>query len=355
MAPDANARPHPRARRAAWRWPITLGAAALALACGGCQQVWQLGPPTAPQDGAAGAAADADAADPAALETVHELQLAREHLERRLVAIEAQLASGSAKAPAEDLRDERLLVTVALMLTQQDLAAARRGDRGPSSTVEQQLDRAARRIAAARRRLARGEVAPDRSLGWADRWEVERRLEAQMARERDGREFYARPKARGRHGCLPGDPLCSGLDELGPPEETKPSNDQPTDTLEPPRYQPLPIPGAPPKPDPKPAEGREAARVAHAQAPTGVTRVVGRHQGQLVGCLPQPVRARGLRVRVRLRLDAQGAFREPRVLGSELDPPVAACIEDVFRQMRIAGYDQGSRHLTVPLWLGGGQ
>ncbi|MBW2453202.1 MAG: hypothetical protein JRI68_01770 [Deltaproteobacteria bacterium] len=350
MGPDLGA------REAALRRLTALGGAALLLTCVGCQQVVHLGPQSPPGDGSAPAAVRAQVADSA------ELEHALRHLERRLATIEARLAPAQGAAAAEELRDERLLLTVALMLIQQDIAAARRGERGEPLTVEQQLDRASRRILRARERLARGEIETDGTRGWAGRWDLDQPGQPFTLAERDRRDQGPLRRAGRGRGCSPADPLCGGLD--GPGDELA-GEDEGQDgggdwTVAKPESLPKPPGSAKPDPsptpvvpDPDPVPGPAAARVAHAQAPRGVTRAVSRRHGQLAACVTPALRSKGVRLRVRVRLDTQGTFREPRVLATDLDPQVTACIEDVFRQMRVAGYDRGSRHITVPLWLGG--
>jgi hypothetical protein len=114
--------------------------------------------------------------------------------------------------------------------------------------------------------------------------------------------------------CHPGDPLCS-LDE---------------------------------KPD---AGGRAAARVAtDDKPPDGVLREVRRHYPRMEACVPRTMRDRQRALSVELMLDGHGSFRDVRVQGGDLDQGTAACIENVFFAMHIAGAEVQSV-VTLPLWI----
>jgi hypothetical protein len=67
--------------------------------------------------------------------------------------------------------------------------------------------------------------------------------------------------------------------------------------------------------------------------------------------LPATAGDDGLRLRVTVRIDDHGVFREPSVTGNALDPRVATCVEQVFRDIRVPTPSEGSRLVTVPLWL----
>ena len=338
-------------------WPALVPGCLLGclLGCLGCQQVWLVAPESPEGSGSPAATRTAQQARTAKLEHTKRL------LERRLDAVEERLArSRGAGDAGDELRDERLVLTVALMLIEQDIAEAQRGERGEMPTVEQRLARAQESIERARARMASGEVTIDGRFGWASTSDLSTPHGRLPLWERGGGKKRGRSSGRGGTGCTPGDPLCGDVDGWGGEEGEE--EDEPEDPL----AVNLPVPAATPKPPPRPPRegkldrkpkplplpGPAAARVSHAQAPQGVARAVARHHGQLVACLPQALRSSGLRLRVRARLDAQGAFREPRVLATDIDPQVAACIVDRFRQMRVAGYDRGSRMITVPLWLG---
>ncbi len=344
MGPDLGA------REAALPWLTSLGGAALMLTCVGCHHVVPLGHPSSEGEGSTPAVVGAKIADSAALEHLHR------HLERRLATLEARLAAAQGSAAAEELRAERLLLNVALVLIHQDIAAARRGAGGDAPTVDQLLGRASRRISQARDRLDRGEVTADGRGPAGDR---DQRSAFALAGRGD-RDARPRRRHDSGHKCSPNDPLCGGLDEGDDPLAGFSDGqgggwlvDTPESTPKPPtEAKPEPRP-EPVVPDPGSMPDRNAAQVAHARAPQGVTQTVSRRHGQLAACLPPALRSKGVRLNVRARLDKQGAFREPQVLATDVEPQVAACIEDVFRQMQVVGYDQGSRHITVPLWFGG--
>jgi hypothetical protein len=122
-------------------------------------------------------------------------------------------------------------------------------------------------------------------------------------------------KIGGTTVCNPGDPLC-GLDH-------KPSDEG----------------------------GRAAARVAaDDKPPDGVLREVRRHYPRMEACVPRTMRDRQRALSVELMLDGYGSFRDVRVQGGDLDQGTAACIEDVFFAMHIAGADV-QRVVTLPLWI----
>ncbi|RLB66008.1 MAG: hypothetical protein DRI90_00475 [Deltaproteobacteria bacterium] len=292
-----------------------------------------------------------------------------EHTKRllagRLDAVQERLArSGGVGDAADELSAERLVLTVALMLIEQDIAEAQRGERVKSLTVEQRLAQAREAIGRARQRLATGEVAVDHRFGWASILEDEDRYGYLSLGERERKKKTPkRSRNRGRRGCSPGDPLCVELDGWAGEDEGE--GDAPWAVNPPPgEARPKPSPRHPTDgkqkdmgaddlapPAPVPPDAPAAARVAHAKAPEGVGRAVAVHHGQLMACLSPSLRSQGLRLRVRVRLDAQGAFREPQVLAADIGPQVVGCIVDVFRQMRVPGYHRGSRVITVPLWL----
>jgi hypothetical protein len=328
---------------------------ALVLACLGCQQVWLVAPESPEKEGSP------DAAETPRHDRTTQLERSKKLLVGRLDAVEEQLARGRGAGDLGDkLRDERLVLNVALMVIDQDIAEVQRGERSDTSTVEQRLVQAQASIEQARKRLASGEVVVDGRLGWATTLEVGGQPKVLSLGERDRATKAERRRGKGRASCSPGDPLCGGMDGWdgegdGDGDEPSPPNERErAAAFKPPaRY---PAEGKPDSKDgdpnlsPPPAD-RGAARVSHAKAPEGVGRTVARHRGELLACLPPSLRPQGLRLRVRARLDAQGAFREPRVVATDIDPPVAGCIADVFRQMRVPGHDGGSRMITVPLWL----
>jgi hypothetical protein len=248
---------------------------------------------------------------------------------------------------SDELLTRRLIVTAALAELAREPAAERGADEllaDAERDVAQSRERAQREHAqrehAQRERAQREHAQREQAQREEEEQERDDRFEGGEGAKRKGsrgqgrrdqrRKTAAERKPRAKTlleaepapdettRCAPGDPLC-GLDD------------------------PSPAPSGP--------GTIGAARVHHDDGPRGIMGEVRRHFGRVQACLPATAGDEGIRLKVTVRIDDGGAFREPSVRGSELDPRVASCVEQVFRDIRVPAAATGSRLVTVPLWL----
>jgi hypothetical protein len=262
---------------------------------------------------------------------------ARQVLEARLAKLEAQLERAK-DADWDGLARSRLELTLALAMLEREppgraldpdalLAAAK----ARMAELERTRAERTREEEEARHELEKRAASEERRRDERERAELDR-IRGALDDAKKGADQQKHKKQKIQTRCSPGDPLCVDAGPAAPP---------PTGGLE---------------EDDSDKSGGEggvhAARVLpSSQNPeAGVSRLVEQHATRLAACVPATQRATGMRMEVRVRVDGRGRFREPRVLGADVDPRVGSCIVEVFRGMRL---DDGgeSRVVTVPLWL----
>jgi hypothetical protein len=261
----------------------------------------------------------------------------RRRLEAELARVEADLLAAKDEETAAKLRERRLLLSVALVDLGRDESA-----RPPS--YQRLLARAAAdldRVRTAEREQVMREMRDlERQRAAADMKQAEREVLAREEAERVSEKRRRQRMAdRTGKGCAPGDPLCGDL-QPAPPADDGPraSGEGSRDGRGKDDYG---------RADKRPIVG--AARVAHEEAPRGVLEAIERRASAIRACLGPDERAG--RVRVRVRVDGEGAFREPRIVEGSLSGSAQACIAEHFRAMRLAEAPGVSRVVTVPLEL----
>jgi hypothetical protein len=95
-----------------------------------------------------------------------------------------------------------------------------------------------------------------------------------------------------------------------------------------------------------------AASVRAVAPPAGVMQAVRAQLGSLQRCVPASMLEDMLYLRVRLRIDEAGAFRDPAVEGGELDPISVDCLEDRLATIRLPEPQGGSTVVAFDLMLG---
>lgn len=257
-------------------------------------------------------------------------------LRARLGEVEAALERGRDSA---ELRAERLALTVALA----------RLSRAPAADVSDKelLARASADIELARERLREVDHAPERDPG--DDVDLP---DAELAEAKPSPIAPAEDSTGTGYGAGTGERVRLRRIER---EKRRDGERDKSDAVEsPPPGQGAVLGGkntGPLRPKGGFDSGKVgAARVEHVESPQGVMIEVRRHFGRVLACLPAGAAEQGVRLRVEVRVDESGVFRSPRALGEDLDPRTAACVEDVFRIIRVDA-QSGSRLITVPLWL----
>jgi len=283
------------------------------------------------------------------------LQEARTRLGQRLSAVEHDLRRLHARSPAapteQALLERRLILTVALILAEQELRAqalelghvpGRRSRGAEPRSPEHGADgfelEAALRVVA-----ARGHLALDQTRRGPGQPHGKRALESGTFDFGDDLIEGELLKPQGGY-LLP-------LAPAPPAAATPPPPAAMAEQAEP--EKPHAVAAAPLASGPRP-RGVGEARAGDTPLPEGVLPAVERLLPRLLQCLPDDVRGRGdLSLRVRARIDAEGRLRAPRFDAQEaLGPAVLACLSDGLEAVRVPPLAPGVSHVvSFTVWL----
>jgi hypothetical protein len=88
------------------------------------------------------------------------------------------------------------------------------------------------------------------------------------------------------------------------------------------------------------------------EPPADVTKAVERRAQALSQCLSPEEGALKVRLKVRLRVDGTGAFREVRIVDGTLSPQAQSCIVRILEGVRLDDAPSSSTVVDLPLELG---
>ncbi len=237
----------------------------------------------------------------------------RQQLVEQLEQVEKRILATSEAAARDKLLADRLAVVVALRNVSAADKASDKSARAPSHLPTDTPEAAAARLDEARQQILHERMV------MAERRAKRKKKQALLRRVQREERFHLEEK-----------------------------RDEELDRLRDESARPL---ESPPIRDPEARKAPAAARVRFVPPPAGVMRALEGRIAQLSACMPASG-GDGLSIRLRARIDQQGALRDPRFSGSSLDAQTNSCLGDVLRSVRIADHSGGSRVFSLQLYLG---